>query len=487
MSKGWWLWFRLMMQRASQTWRRPLYWCVALVGGVFVSSQFQTRHEGLAILIGAALLLAILWRQFIPAIFLVLFFMGFGYFWLFTKFSSPPVEPGCWEARVASAPRKVGSQSEFALDLGTKTVAVQVEEGDFKVGDLVKMCLAQENLAAVSDRQKRSLESRYRTSQLISDPEIALLEPGRGVWRQISDLSALFKSTLYKLFPGNAGVLAIGLVLGGSEGFSASVKTALVASGTSHLVAVSGYNISIITVIIFRFLRRLGGRNLAAGLSLVFLIVFPLLAGLTPSVFRAAIMGALYLVGRLLGRPRALLDALFVAALAMTLTNPYVLWDVGFQLSFAATFGLIWAVPLAEYFSALLRRGGVVLQEVGGVLTETLVAQLFTLPILLLAFGRVSLVAPLTNLLILPLVPAAMLLVALALGGFFAWSYLGQFFAGAAKLLLDYFLALIEFFGQMPLALYNARVNALAAVGLYAVILAAFAAARHFAFRRIMR
>ena len=472
------------MSKGSRKWRRPLYWCVTLIGGVFVSSHLQSSQKGLVVLIVAALLLAILWRQFIPAIFIALFFLGFGYFWLFAKLSSPPVEPGCYEAKVATAARKVGSNIEFALDLGTKSAVAQVEEGDFKVGDLVKVCLTQKNLVAVPARQKRSLESRYRTDQLISNPEIALLEPGRGILRRISELSVLFKNTLYKLFPGNAGALAVGLVLGGSESFSSQVKAALTSSGTTHLVAVSGYNISIITVIIFRFLRRLVGRNAAAGSALVFLVVFPLMAGLTPSVFRAAIMGALYLIGRLLGRPRAILDALFVAALAMTLANPYVLWDVGFQLSFAATFGLIWAAPLAEYFSGLLRRGGVALQEVGGVLTETLVAQLFTLPILLFAFGRVSLVAPLTNLLILPLVPAAMFFISLALGGFFIWNYLGQFFAGVAKLLLDYFLAIIEFFGQMPLALYNARVSALAAVGLYAAIIVITTAACRFAFRR---
>jgi len=472
MSKGW------------IKWRRPLYWCVALIGGVFVSSQFQTNQKGLVVLIVAALLLAILWRQFIPAVFIGLFFLGFGYFWLFARLSSPAVEPGCYEAKVATAPRKIGSNDEFALDLGTKSAVVQVEEGDFKVGDLVKICLTKRNLVAVSSQQRRSLESRYRTDQLITSPEIALVEPGRGTLRRISELSSLFKNTLYKLFPGNAGALAVGLLLGGSESFSSQVKAALTSSGTTHLVAVSGYNISIITVIIFRFLRRLSGRNLAALLSLAFLVVFPLLAGLTPSVFRAAIMGALYLIGRLLGRPRALLDALFVAALAMTVSNPYVLWDVGFQLSFAATFGLIWAAPLAEYFGNFLRRRGVTLQEIGGVLTETLVAQLFTLPILLFAFGRISLVAPLTNLLILPFVPAAMFFISLALGGFFVWSYLGQFFAGVAKLLLDYFLALIGFFGQTPWALYNARVGALAAVGLYAVILMLSTLARRLAFRR---
>ena len=121
-------------------------------------------------------------------------------------------------------------------------------------------------------------------------------------------------------------------------------------------------------------------------------------------------MGFLYLFAKCIGRRGATTNALFVAALIMILYNPYSLYDVGFQLSFAATLGLvILEEPLRVIFSRLTALPEAVMTAA----TSTLAAQVFTLPILLWQFGQISLVAPITNTLILPFVPLTMFMVAL--------------------------------------------------------------------------
>jgi competence protein ComEC len=135
---------------------------------------------------------------------------------------------------------------------------------------------------------------------------------------------------------------------------------------------------------------------------------YVVLTGASPSVVRAALMAAAMLVGRLGGSRAHAASALALAALVMLVAAPPVLWDVGFQLSLLATAGLIWFGPPIE--RRLRRWPGWIREPVA----LTLAAQLTTLPVILVNFERLSLVAPIANVLVVPFVPIAMLFSAIA-------------------------------------------------------------------------
>jgi competence protein ComEC len=141
--------------------------------------------------------------------------------------------------------------------------------------------------------------------------------------------------------------------------------------------------------------------------------------GADATVVRAAIMGALFVIAaRLMGRPTFAPAGLFTAAIIMTLANPLILWDVGFQLSFAATLGLMLFVgPWGQWAETWLQTslGSDKAKQLTRLLSEvvfaTLAAMLFTLPIILFYFGQLSLVSPVANLFVLPAQPGVMILV----------------------------------------------------------------------------
>jgi len=157
-------------------------------------------------------------------------------------------------------------------------------------------------------------------------------------------------------------------------------------------------------------------------------------------VVRAALMGVLFILAMYVGRPNVVLNTLFVSALLMTLYNPLTLWDVGFQLSFLATLGLVTLVsPLEHGAAALLNRLGVTsLPRAASVLNEallvTIAAQIITTPLIIYQFGRFSAVSLLTNFLIVPVQPLVMIFGGLATLAGLIWLPLGQLVAWAAWL-----------------------------------------------------
>jgi competence protein ComEC len=186
--------------------------------------------------------------------------------------------------------------------------------------------------------------------------------------------------------------------------------------------------------------------------------LYTILVGAEAAVVRAAIMGAISLVAIIAGRRTFALASLAAAALLMTLWNPLLLWDVGFELSFAATLGLVLLVgSLQKRSQAWLSRvtseewaTGMV-QLLSEPLLITAAAQLAVWPITLYYFHRLSLVSPLTNFLIIPAQPAVMIVGGLAtlLGALHP--LLGQPVAWVAWLFLAYTIGVVELTARLPL------------------------------------
>ncbi|MEX1277711.1 MAG: ComEC/Rec2 family competence protein, partial [Chloroflexota bacterium] len=199
--------------------------------------------------------------------------------------------------------------------------------------------------------------------------------------------------------------LGAGILLGVRAGIDPAVRDAFAVAGLSHVVAISGWNVAIVVVLIgalTRRLRRRAGPALPAVVAVVAVAGYVVLVGASPAVVRAALMAGALLVSRLGGSPAHAGSALMAAVVVMLVISPAALWDVGFQLSALATGGLI---VLGGTLEQRLARWPAWIRTP---VALTVAAQLATLPVLLATFEQVSLVAPLANVVVVPLVPAVM-------------------------------------------------------------------------------
>lgn len=277
----------------------------------------------------------------------------------------------------------------------------------------------------------------------------------------------LMERGMQRALPAEAAALAQGLLFGGQRGRSDDMQAATRAAGLTHIVAVSGYNLTIVLLLVAAFWRRRTLVSVLAALGLV--VFFVMMTGATASVVRAAIMTGLIL---LVGTTRRKLDvrvALGVTILVMTAWSPaYLFSDLSWQLSILALIGVLFLAPI---FMPKKPRRHKLLWEIFAV---SLAAHLATAPLIAHVFGGFSLIAPLANLIILPLIPLAMLasFVAASIGIFAPTQLLWLVLPSSWFITL--ILRLIMTFGAMPQAQLNVRLDTAAMiagyVGLVAII-----------------
>ena len=233
-------------------------------------------------------------------------------------------------------------------------------------------------------------------------------------------------------------------------------------TGTNHIIAVSGYNITIVGRFFMGMLLLLMVPLLISfWIATGAIFLFVLITGASASVVRAGIMGILVLIARREGRAYQMTNALVFAGTAMVFHNPFILrFDAGFQLSFLATMGLLYLVPLIE--RGVERRypvfhGKVTSSEEANffsplrkIFIETFAAQLMVLPLLIYLFHQISFISPLVNLLVLVAVPYGMATGFAAGIGSFLWMPLGKVLGGLCWIVLEYILRVIKFFAAMP-------------------------------------
>ncbi len=286
-------------------------------------------------------------------------------------------------------------------------------------------------------------------------------------------------ATVEHLFPPPESPLLAGILLGVETGIPATLQEAFKSTGTAHIIAISGFNIAILAGLFAGLFSRLLGRRWGFLAAVAAIALYTALVGGAAAVVRAAIMGALALFAQQLGRRGAGLNTLVFTAALMCAFNPSFLWDVGFQLSFMATLGLVlYAEPLQAAFLRLAgpRLPGGWAQRLAGPLGEyflfTLAAQITTLPVMLYHFQRVSRVAVLANPLVLPPQPAVMILGGLATLLGMLWLPLGQAVAGLAWPLVAYTIRAVELLAAVPSgALATGGMSLPAVVAFYALLL----------------
>ena len=222
------------------------------------------------------------------------------------------------------------------------------------------------------------------------------------------------------------------------------------ASGTTHLVALSGQNITIIVIAISSFFGFFSRRKSVFWLTLLIITFFVLMTGAEASVVRAAIMGGIILLAKQISRIHSMRNVIAVAAFIMVLYNPQVLrFDFGFQLSFAALIGIVYFSPtIKKIFKMKEGEGFLGWRE--NFLTTTS-AQLAVLPLILINFSNFSPLSLLANILILEAIPLTMIF-GFALGaiGFISLP-MAIIFSWFVNLFLIYELAIIDIFSKISL------------------------------------
>lgn len=266
-------------------------------------------------------------------------------------------------------------------------------------------------------------------------------------WRRgLFQFQTTLKERMHKFLPDPAAGLLEGLFLGGDDSLSKSVVENFRRAGLSHIVAVSGYNMTLVAFAVL-FLALLSGlwRKTATLLAVFGIVGFLLLIDTSAASIRAAFMAWIVFFAFFVGRPGNAWNGLFLAGLIMASLNPLLVrFDVGFQLSFLATLALITASP---YFERLLRRKGLGWKSLT-LLLSTLVIELFIFPILAFHFGTLSLMAPFANLVALPLIPLTMALGFLMLFLGTIIPFLGTLLSFPVWLLLTFLIQVGEWFGR---------------------------------------
>jgi len=278
-----------------------------------------------------------------------------------------------------------------------------------------------------------------------------LASPGR--WNAMALLDRWRDLILVRLrlvLPESEAALAAGVLLGADEQMPEADRLAFRTTGTAHILAVSGFNVAVVAAAAAAtFGRLLGARRgaIAAGVSIA---VYTLLCGAEPPVVRAALMGGVALVGARLGRQSTALSSLGAAVILMTLWDPGVLYDVGFQLSVLATLGLV--LTARPIHDALRQRPGgpAALALAAEVVLLTLVAQAATLPLSAYVFGRMPLASLPANALILPAQPLLMATGALTSVAALVDLQLGRLVAWLVWPFAAYTLRVVEAFAALP-------------------------------------
>ena len=248
-----------------------------------------------------------------------------------------------------------------------------------------------------------------------------------------------------KTIGGDEADFAGAIFLGNRERVSQKVKLAFRRSGTSHLLALSGLHLSVLAAgLEFALKAARVRKKIRIAVSIPVTVMFALITGLSASVLRSAIMLVIYFVAQLIGEEKDSLTSLF-AALALIITfRRCAVWDAGLWMSFSATLGLIlFSDRLLPRFAPMTRKTysrakkffRAVVKYVLGLLSATVIATLFTLPVTYLLFGGISIISPISNLILVPLSQVLLYLLAL-LCMLFKVPFIGAGLAFAAKRLI---------------------------------------------------
>jgi len=329
---------------------------------------------------------------------------------------------------------------------------------DVQYGDTVVIRGDLETPPDEGDFSYREVLARKQIYTMMTPRAVGVLDRGGGnpLKRVIFAVKSRGMHTVYQLWPDPEASILAGILLGEEGGIAAEVMQDFQDTGTSHIIVISGFNITIVAGFFSALFGRFSKRVWGALAALFGIAIYTILVGADPAVVRAAVMGGLSIFASQIGRRQHGLNAIAGASLIMALVDPQLPWSISFQLSVAATLGLIlYGEPFTLGFTKVasqvfpsdyVQR---LTQPVSDFILFTLAAQLTTLPLLLYHFQRLSWIAPLANPFILPVQPPIMVLGGASLILGLIWIPLGRLAAYAVFPFMSYTVRVVEFFGEV--------------------------------------
>ena len=334
---------------------------------------------------------------------------------------------------VSSYPTVADTKQEMTVSAGTIRVdgRAQPVQGELRLKTGIRQHYAYGQPVRVRGRlttppdledfSYREYLARKNIHSLLYSPQIDVLDgppQGSPLLRLLYMIRARGEAVINRALPEPYAALANGMLLGVEAGIPDDLYDQFNATGSSHVIVISGSNVALIAGVMMALSVRLLGKRRALWPTLGGIACYALLVGGDAAVLRASVMGSLAVVAASLNRSGTALVSLAAACGLMMLINPLALWDLGLQLSSTATAGLILLVPgLTQVFQRLVEpRDGAAPSRLRAAVNSlledavivTLAANIMTLPLIVYYFGRLSLVSQLTNLLILPVQPLIM-------------------------------------------------------------------------------
>ncbi len=435
---------------------------LSFVGGVFLCSIYPAPQlRGGIFVVGIIIILFALIKKNKNKLLLgiCVLFLALGFWRSFEVFNyrgqlAQAGEKIIFSGKIVGEPDRRSGFSQYILEnetFGRVLIKTNLYP-EYFYGDILKLngkAEIPENFSGFDYQNYLAKDNIFLISQY---PEITLINrpANKDFYGHLLNIKKSFIDIINKIiFEPQASFLAA-LLVGAKRTLPPDLVDAFNRTGTSHIVAISGYNISIVSIMLLNFLSYLLlPRRLIFWLVGIGLVLFTLIAGAGASVVRAAIMGGLLILAKREGRSYQITNAIIFAGAAMLFFNPYLLrYDASFQLSFLATLGLVYLAPhFNKWFSRLPN-----FLSFRTNLAATLSAQIMTLPIILFGFGRFSLIADLANVLILPVIPLTMLFGFLAgLVGFISLK-IAAIFILPAWLMLSYQIWVVKILSLLPFA-----------------------------------
>jgi competence protein ComEC len=366
--------------------------------------------------------------------FILVFLLAFRFYSFYSN--QPQFKDGqklSFETAILSQPQVVGSQQVFTANYQNQSfgrLRIRISTSRFpeiNYGDFVR-------ISGTISNKKYGVTMYFPKVETIKSSSNILQSSLKNINNLRQKLILLFSKTL----PQPSSSLLLGIIFGIKEQMPKSFSDNLRTVGVFHVIAASGMNVTLVGGFISAFFVLFLKRQIAIGLSILGIIFYAILAGLEPSIIRASIMGILVFSSQIIGRQTLAANGLFLAGFGMLYIDPTLVSDVGFQLSFAATLGILYIKPI-------FGRGEGIFSEV----LTTVAAQIATLPILLVNFGIYSFYSVLVNGLILWTVPILMMIGGMGAVLSFIIAPLGQALIYLCYPLLLYFEAVVNIFGKI--------------------------------------
>ena len=445
-----------------------VYLSLAFVVGIYFGSQLTLPLAIALPIIAAALFIALLWRRNKPLLLgglcIALFLCGALRFEAVPTSDElqPYIGTGTVNITGVVVEEPEPRDSSTNLILSAREINGKEVSGTFLVrttryptyqnGDLLKVTGELEepphDLDGFDYRAYLARQGIYSVMYYPDDAELLATEQGTQPFQAIYSFRHRMGEALGSSLTEPEGSLAQGILLGLRHNVPSSLYEDFRDSGTAHLLAISGLHMVIVAGIVLSASVWLFGRRRPTYflVALGVLWLYAVLAGMSPSVMRAAIMVSLFLFGAYVGRQRSGITAIAFAAAVMVAITPQILWSVSFQLSFTAVLGLILLAPTFQKWLGRTRAPNIVVDS----FAYSLGAILATLPLVAYYFGYVSLVGLPATFLVLPALPGIIVLSALVgFIGLFALP-LAQVIGWVDWLFLAYMVAVVQGFAALP-------------------------------------